>query len=148
MLHSPHYPDLSPYPSEIDEVLGLQPLAVGWLHRRKSFAKKKSDPRFVARLSQFCRPDNHAFPFRPPLRCALENHAVDPLQIDGEHFAVGGGEIRVIGHEEIFAAPDLILHYVVVHQYQPPPEFVSAVMHGPAPDSAEFRAFIRAIQNF
>lgn len=139
------YPDLTPYPSEIDAMLGLQPLAVGWLSRRQTFPVGAPDPDFVKKLAGFCRPEVRAFPFRPPLRCALENHQVEPFEIDGRTVELGRSEIRVLGDDDIFAAPDLILHYVTAHQYRPPAEFVTAVLRGPSPNSPEFRALIRSL---
>jgi hypothetical protein len=42
---------------------------------------------------------------------------------------MGNGEIRVTGRNgNIYVAPVLVLHYVVVHGYAPPPEFVDAVV--------------------
>jgi hypothetical protein len=39
----------------------------------------------------------------------------------------------------IFAAPALIYHYVLEHNYMPPSVFVEAVVTGLAPDSNEYR---------
>ena len=40
----------------------------------------------------------------------------------------GSAEIRVIGEARKYAAPELVYHYVVVHDYQPPTEFITAVL--------------------
>jgi hypothetical protein len=41
----------------------------------------------------------------------------------------GNGQIRVAGTDGIwYAAPVLILHYVQVHHYKPPEEFITAVL--------------------
>ena len=37
-----------------------------------------------------------------------------------------------------YAAPNLIYHYVVDHQYLPPDAFVRAVLDGPLPGSPEY----------
>ena len=43
----------------------------------------------------------------------------------------GNGQIRVLGDDEIwYAAPTLVHHYVVCHDYRPPDSFVSAVLDG------------------
>jgi hypothetical protein len=43
--------------------------------------------------------------------------------------SLGSAEIRVPGSGgRIYAAPDLIYHYVEAHGYRPPDEFVEAVM--------------------
>jgi hypothetical protein len=42
----------------------------------------------------------------------------------------GNGQIRVLGRNGIwYAAPTMVHHYVVTHEYQPPPEFVDAVLN-------------------
>src|SRR5262249_14107274 len=38
----------------------------------------------------------------------------------------------------IYAAPTLIYHYVSVHHYKPPDEFLRAMMEGPRPPSQEY----------
>jgi len=40
----------------------------------------------------------------------------------------------------VYAAPDLIYHYVVEHHYCPPDEFIQAVLEGPLPGSLEYEA--------
>jgi hypothetical protein len=47
-----------------------------------------------------------------------------------EMFRCGNGEIHVAdGSGAIYCAPTLVLHYVSEHQYQPPREFVDAVLY-------------------
>jgi len=51
---------------------------------------------------------------------------------------LGSAEIRVVGQDgTVYAAPDLIYHYVVVHDYRPPEEFIQAVMETPLPGTQE-----------
>jgi hypothetical protein len=40
----------------------------------------------------------------------------------------GSAEIRVINGSQAYAAPALIHHYVTVHRYRPPVEFIAAVL--------------------
>jgi|SRR5580700_10057130 hypothetical protein len=57
----------------------------------------------------------------------------------GEPLLFGTAEIRVFGREgKIYAAPTLIYHYISVHQYKPPDEFLSALREGPIPPSEEY----------
>ncbi len=52
---------------------------------------------------------------------------------------LGSAEIRVFGNGgKIYAAPNLIYHYVTVHGYKTPDEFVSALKEGPLPGSKEY----------
>jgi hypothetical protein len=38
----------------------------------------------------------------------------------------------------VFAAPNLIYHYVSEHEYQPPPEFLRALEEGPKPRTEQY----------
>ena len=52
---------------------------------------------------------------------------------------LGAGEIRSFSKRgAIFAAPNLIFHYVAVHNYNPPEEFIESLSEGPCPPSSEF----------
>jgi hypothetical protein len=52
---------------------------------------------------------------------------------------LGTAEIRAFADDgRIYAAPNLIYHYIAVHQYKPPDEFLWALRHGPKPPSREF----------
>ena len=45
---------------------------------------------------------------------------------------LGSAEIRVLGGGgKVYAAPNLIYHYVAKHKYRPPEEFIEAVMRVP-----------------
>ena len=45
---------------------------------------------------------------------------------------LGSAELRLVGRDgAVYAAPDLVLHYVEHHNYLPPHEFVEAVMLSP-----------------
>jgi hypothetical protein len=49
-------------------------------------------------------------------------------EIGGKTLMLGSAEIQVAGKgDRIYVAPDLIYHYIAVHQYLPPAEFLDAV---------------------
>jgi hypothetical protein len=51
---------------------------------------------------------------------------------------LGSAEIRVFADSgAIYAAPDLIYHYMAVHRYKPPDQFITALTAGPHPFSKE-----------
>ena len=57
----------------------------------------------------------------------------------GEERLLGVAEIRVFGAGElVYAAPTLIYHYVAVHHYRPPDEFLRALREGPKPPSRQY----------
>ena len=52
---------------------------------------------------------------------------------------IGDGEICVTGKVAVYAAPTLIYHYVVEHQYRPPDEFINTVLSGTQPGTEEHK---------
>jgi len=66
------------------------------------------------------------------------------VQRHGEQLRIGTAEIRVFGENgAIYAAPTLIYHYVLKHQYKPPGEFVRALLIGARPPSDDYRALLQ-----
>ena len=62
---------------------------------------------------------------------------------EGQH--LGSAEIRVFSNRgTIFAAPNLIFHYVSDHGYRPPEEFLEALSETPCPPDPEY---FRRLQN-
>lgn len=141
-----YYPELSPYrhglaptpwPADGPQLPGFHPFAwihdlvgapepafavpelnVGWLDVDHRFPTGELSSRAVARLEETVAASlyhltrgKHACPF-----CGLM----------GED-AVGSAEIRVPGTTAVFAAPNLVAHYVTVHRYLPPQPFVVAL---------------------
>lgn len=138
--------DLEPYlDCPADAALGLDPLAVGWLHRSRPFPTGATGDDLLAALLPFCYEENLVCAVRVPRRCPLCNEIVPPVERDGQRTLPGTGEIRVLGENDIYAAPDLILHYVSTHNYQPPREFVQAVLLGPPAGAPEHRALVRSL---
>lgn len=127
-----HYPDLTPYTYHPPPEPGS--FNVGWLDREYAFRSGPVPAGLVGRLLKLCRQPAkqhrgfHVCPF-----CDLgADHGI-PNQAAYERVkeagALGSAELRVVGQDDrVYAAPTLIAHYVSVHGYQPPPEFVSAVM--------------------
>ena len=59
---------------------------------------------------------------------------------------LGSAEIRSFSNRgAIFAAPNLIFHYVSVHHYNPPEEFIASLSEGPCPSSPEFFERLRKL---
>jgi hypothetical protein len=58
---------------------------------------------------------------------------------DGRRLLLGSAEIRVFGSDgNIYAAPNLVYHYVSAHRYRPPATFLRALAEGPRPPSPEY----------
>ena len=65
----------------------------------------------------------------------------------GKTIFLGSAEIRVFGERAIYAAPNLIYHFVSEHHYQPPDQFVDAVLTSAPPKSSKvYLDFFRSNQ--
>jgi len=129
-----YFPDLSPYTYYLKFRRGFrgghQPkvttLNIGWLERGKPFPTGEPgwpDQVFLENLALF-----EQYPVNPT-KCW---HACEFC----ESFAGGisSAEIRVLGSDGIvYAAPSMLGHYIRVHRYKPPEQFIQAVLHGPRP---------------
>ncbi|WP_434426485.1 hypothetical protein [Nannocystis pusilla] len=75
--------------------------------------------------------------------CEPESDDITITRFHGEEVRLGFAEIRAFSRTgEAFAAPDLIFHYVAVHHYAPPAQFVDAIVKGPKPGSAEYELLL------
>jgi hypothetical protein len=125
-----YYADLTPYEYEPDEP-GI--INVGWLSVEQSFQRGPVPYIFAVELERLaknpvtlCRGFHYCEFCKPPegLRAFGQNY-LDVWAIPRR----GNGEVRVTAASGIvYAAPSLIWHYVVEHQYQPPQEFIRAVL--------------------
>jgi hypothetical protein len=145
------FEDLTPYVYYYE---GEQPrpLNVGWPDRSLPFAKGETTDDFKERLFALCEnPVKGLRGFHCCMFCVeesgilkecegLEENArwdrledggdLDQVteQREGRVFYLGAAEIRVTAKDaNVYAAPNLILHYVLKHRYKPPEEFIRAV---------------------
>jgi hypothetical protein len=57
----------------------------------------------------------------------------------GEGRVLGSAEIRVFSDgDAVYAAPNLIYHYILAHRYAPPDEFIEVLKTGPQPPDPEY----------
>jgi hypothetical protein len=61
------------------------------------------------------------------------------FEFERETLKLGSAEIRVFAVGVIYAAPDLVFHYVRDHEYKPPQTFIDAVIAGPSPETEDYR---------
>lgn len=155
-----YFPDLSPYQyggSSVQENV----VNIGWLDGAHAYPKGDVPERFVEKLWAFCRvavdrsrglhPCDFCDvgPYIPPkpgtgIQCLMRRQANWVVVQRGEDILIlGSSEIRVFGRDgTIYAAPNLIYHYIVEHQYRPPDVFIQAVLEGPQPGSDEYQALL------
>ena len=146
-----YFPDLSNYAQLMREPLP-DVLNVGWLDQSMPFSTGTVQPSFLDRLENWIRV-GRVNPMRGIYQCNICRVSQWPLlpleenpsvNIEGKRLFLGNWEIWIPGrHGRIFASPALIIHYVRVHGYRPPEEFVAAVIDEKAIDEwnaeAEFR---------
>jgi hypothetical protein len=126
-----YYADLSVYqywPSSNPLVkLGIIRLVnVGWLDENHSFCQGIMATALIDKLFTLCEsPMNitrgmHKCPF-----CGKTSINVERF---GRKVVLGHAEIRLQANWRIeFTSPNMILHYVIDHQYLPPDQFVAAL---------------------
>ena len=141
-----HFPDLSPYSYRPPAVRpGTQ--NIGWIERTHPFDQGPVSETFLKKLWQYCRvPVVQTRGLHFCDLCDMPQGNVPVMDFDGQTLEFGSAEIRVVGaNGVIYAAPNLIFHYVRDHAYKPPQEFIDAVLTGPAPDSAAYQDQLRAL---
>lgn len=122
------FPDLEPYkygvPAALPDVV-----TVGWLADDHDYPRGEISPRALATLERMLG-THSANQMRGFHVCEL--CGCDPAMITdptGREILIGSAEIWVPSPDlkRIYAAPNLIHHYVSVHHYRPPDEFLAAL---------------------
>lgn len=119
-------------------------LNIGWLGEDGNFKKGNVSKEFLMNLWEY---------YKCPIyetRRLYNNEGLDgywkffTAYYNERTILLGRAEIRVIDtkRDVIYAAPELIIHYIVNHNYLPPEEFIDAVITGPKPNSEEFCAMV------
>ncbi|GGV07873.1 hypothetical protein GCM10010275_55210 [Streptomyces litmocidini] len=123
-----YFADLAPYDYSPEAEPGW--VAVGWLERGKEYEIGEVSPRIMEDLT------NLAYLGEGQTR---GRHYCDLCDEPAEHWArsprfssrfrLGSAEIRVTREGGgVYAAPDLLPHYIEEHLYCPPQEFLDAVL--------------------
>ncbi len=109
-------------------------LNVGWLQNGRPFETATPSERIIEALWNLCKVAvMQARGLRDCDLCGPE-HRDFFAERNGEGIWLGSAEIRVFSTSgKIYAAPNLIYHYVRTHHYQPPQEFLLALGEGPLP---------------
>lgn len=127
-----YFPDLSPYPYHFSEKIPKQAiLCVGWLEQENKFISGQPTKSFEQKLFQLClNPVNRTRGFHSCDFCSPPEYGGIKVQNNEQETTLGSAEIWVWGeNNKVYAAPNLIYHYVTQHHYQPPDEFISAVLN-------------------
>jgi len=125
------YPDLGTR-TQVDS--GEHVRAVGWLSAQQPFPVGAVPEASLDRLWEFAR------------------QSADSIEALGWGFAMGWHDCELCNGysgtrnfgipygELLFVAPEMLPHYVEVHGYRPPAEFMRALMESPLPGSRKYRA--------
>jgi hypothetical protein len=100
-----------------DGAFDVSEVAVGWLEPLHKYPRGRMAPDLVEKLERLCRASRYHMTrgFHPCGFC------------DESEEGFGSKEIRLAGDDMVYAAPNLIAHYVRAHEYAPPPGFVDAL---------------------
>ena len=133
-----YFRDLSGY-TYLSQFARPNTTAVGWLSSAHGFPKSPPSDEFLDHLWAFCSISvaqargTHLCGFCP------SEWSSPVFERSGQKLCLGSAEIRVFSEDGyIYAAPNLIYHYVCTHHYQPPDGFVEAVRKGPRPPNHEY----------
>lgn len=123
-----YFPDGAPYAysGQPDPIL----VCAGWLDPEHAFRKAVAPDGLANRLAWRCVHQSDR-PYRGIHICELcPEDTADYVSIlnAGKKHLLGYAEITIATEERSYAAPNLILHYVVAHHYLPPDDFVEALM--------------------
>jgi len=130
-----YYEDLSDY--EYYHKSFYRPVTknVGWLGLEHEFPTEVPTETFLDKLWDFCLVSVAQMRGRHVCElCAGGNSYC--YERNGGIINIGTAEIRAFSKTEIiYAAPNLIYHYVKIHHYRPPDDFLLSILNGPAPPS-------------
>jgi hypothetical protein len=123
-----YFEDLTPY-SYIQEDRALL-LNVGWLDSGHEYRSGALPQDFIEKLAWLSvnatvnrTPGIHKCSLCPPM-----DFGFHIISLEHEKHLLGSAEIRVKGSEATYAAPDLLIHYVLDHKYRPPEDFIAGVL--------------------
>jgi len=128
-----YFDDLSTYSYHIKEPM-QNVLNIGWLNERFPYKKGNVSEEFKEKLIRLFLSDGVFNPEVGLIRggnhcCELCGAKPTRLERDGREKVLGASEIWIGGKDAVFyAAPSMIIHYVLEHQYCPPVEYIDAVM--------------------
>lgn len=120
-----YFADLTPYTYD---VTGVERLNVGWLDATHDYMTGPAEASLGRALTYLLRFQVNET--RGAHHCVFcGSSAVEMADDDGNRCLLGAAEIHVDGNDgSTFAAPSLIVHYVLEHDYRPPLQFQAAAL--------------------
>ncbi|MGL6076625.1 MAG: hypothetical protein ACRC8S_20920 [Fimbriiglobus sp.] len=131
------YPDLGTI-CQVDQ--GPHVRAIGWLHPDHLFPTGVVPSEFLTALR------NHAIsPWLPVLSAGPHFCEFCPPRKRGEPYIGGSRNLWIPSTSVVYVAPEMIIHYIDSHSYQPPEEFITAVLSCPPQNSEAFLEMLRVL---
>lgn len=142
-----YFPDLSNYTYIPARPNTVPTFNVGWLDTCVDFPIAPPADELLERIWRFCAisvsPTRglHGCPFCAPARVNFTERGDSKLLL-------GSAELRVFTADgkAAFAAPNLIYHYIAVHEYCPPATFLEALGAGPQPSEPQYSEQLKAAE--
>ena len=135
-----YFEDLSDY--RFSGRLLLEPRAknVGWLGSGHPFEVAVPDDDLLEIVWRYC--SISVVQTRGLHHCEFcPDRASNSVKSKGRTLLLGSAEIRVFSlNGNVYAAPNLIYHYISVHHYKPPEGFIQALREMPRPPNPEYLA--------
>ena len=122
-----YYSDFTPYCYN-KRTADPNVLSIGWLEAPHPFPSKKASEELLDALFEKCLTTVN--PTRGWHQCQFCDVPTWGVEVSrhGKRTFLGDAEIRVKAKDgRLYAAPNLIYHYVSEHDYDPPKEFVDAL---------------------
>lgn len=140
-----YYKDLSLYEYGSSTTGEENTLNIGWLEDRNPVNRGMVTDEFVYRLWDYIV--YNVVPMRGfHTNIEMDHGNYFMARYQGYEIPLGSSEIRVLGTDgKLYAAPNLILHYIINHNYLPPDCFIDAVLHGPRPNEDEYCLRLQSI---
>lgn len=139
-----YFPDLYPYAYGHGHHPGV--MHVGWLDNTHPYATGKVDVPLIEKMKLLAAKPVELYRglhicelcIEPPglVKSVVPNRVVIDPKCSWVQWIVGrssNGEIRVSREGTTYAAPVLIVHYIEVHHYLPPRQFLEAIREAPQP---------------
>lgn len=124
------YRDLS---HESDVEHGSHVRAVGWLSKDHPYAIGHVSGQFLTSLHwHICTA------WQPRRKSGIHLCAFCPQPLPNGRYIGGNTNVWIPTRDRIYVAPELILHYIRAHGYNPPTEFAIAVLACPEQGSPEY----------
>lgn len=139
-----YYEDFTKYTYDRGQYKETNTLNIGWIEGTKQINRGKVSQEFLDNLWEYMKCPMHRMRGLYCNVCLDGERNYFKAVYNGYEIKLGDAEIRVIDKKEdcVYAAPTLILHYIISHNYLPPSEFINAVIDGPKPGSKEYSKLV------